>query len=293
MVKENLTDDRSCVHTNTALYTTFFICVGLSFSPTPGRFSTCHDMISSAINVCIKKPWCRQGVQPWTRRRRSGRERKSRGQCRVLPSPESAPGPVNVSSKGQSGFASNLIGCDAGGKLHWKLLSSKCEGEGLGLGDADDTREEDGGAPIVGVNRPQFEDMWLEEIKAQWNDACLDSHPWSNLSWVRMQNAVRICMSCWTRWRRARPNTSVEWRAKWSLSGRSPQTWPTWGGSCLCVGFVLWQTHCSADCSRQVQLAVEQQQLKRGGRRRQISQQSGEGVCLEKKFQIFFENKNF
>ena len=52
-----------------------------------------------------------------------------------------------------------------------------CEGKGLGLGDADDTREEDGGAPIVGVNRPQFEDMWLEEIKAQWNDACLDSHP--------------------------------------------------------------------------------------------------------------------
>ena len=67
-----------------------------------------------------------------------------------------------MSSKGQSGFASNLVGCDAVGKLHWKLLSSKCEGEGLGLGDADDTREEDGGAPIVGVNRPQFEDMWLD-----------------------------------------------------------------------------------------------------------------------------------
>ena len=72
---------------------------------------------------------------------------------------------------------SNLVGRNAICQFHRELLAAKGEGEGLGLGDADDTREEDGGAPIVGVNRPQFEDMWLEEIKAQWNDACLDSHP--------------------------------------------------------------------------------------------------------------------
>ena len=55
-------------------------------------------------------------------------------------------------------------------------------------------------------------------------------------------------------------------------------------GNCLCVGFVRWQTLCSADCSRQALLAAEQQpqlgaELKHLGERSEVGERGRRTGC--------------
>ena len=80
-------------YTKTDLKTMFFMVVAIFFSPSRGRFSTCHSMISSSI-ILHAQPWCCRGVQLWTRRHRSGHGKRSRHQGRGRPSRESDPGPA-------------------------------------------------------------------------------------------------------------------------------------------------------------------------------------------------------
>ena len=81
-------------YTKTDLKTMFFMVAAIFFSPSRGRFSTCHSMISSSSFFVNAQPWCSRGVQLWTRRHRPGHGRRSRHQGRGRPSRESDPGPA-------------------------------------------------------------------------------------------------------------------------------------------------------------------------------------------------------